>query len=177
MHMMSNSQRRVSTRTRLLRVLTLTAALLVVAVVAAALPAGAARASTTQISGTWAITSGTVVEQRQVGQLLYLRQQGTSAFTGDLVGTTAFDLRVFLRPDFSSFGWATEPFTGAFGGRSGGFGMLELATGGADGSVRIDALVGNGTGGLRGIHGHITFVSDLCLPESCEGTYSGVLTG
>ena len=55
--------------------------------------------------------------------------------------------------------------------------MLEWATGAADGSVRIDALVGNGKGALRGIHGHLTFVSDLCLPESCEGTYSGVLTG
>jgi hypothetical protein len=161
-------------RTHLLRALALTAALVVVAFAAA--PAGA-RTNAMQISGNWSITSGAVVEQRQLGQLLFLRQQGTSAFTGSLVGTTAFDLRVFLRPDFSSFGWATEPFTGSLGNRAGGFDMLEWATGAADGSVRIDAVVGNGTGALRGIRGHITFVSNLCLPESCEGTYSGVLTG
>ena len=177
MHTMLMRQRQPSNRAHLLRVLTLAVALFVAAVAAAAVPATAARTSTAHVSGTWSITSGNVVEQRQVGQLLFLRQQGTSAYTGDLAGTTTFDLRVFLRPDFSSFGWATEPFTGTLGGRTGGFDMLEWATGGADGSVRVDALVGNGRGGLRGVHGRITFVSDLCLPESCEGTYSGVLTG
>ncbi len=65
----------------------------------------------------------------------------------------------------------------SFDGRSGGFEMLEWATGAPDGSVRIDALVGNGTGALRGVRVHITFVSNLCLPDSYEGTYSGVLTG
>ncbi len=162
---------------QLIRAIALSTALAVLAVLAVAAPASAARAVSVQVSGSWSITSGVVVEQRQVGQLLYVRQQGTSAFTGDLAGTTAFDLRAFLRPDFSSFGWATEPFTGRYGGRTGSFVMVEWATGNADGSVRIDALIGGGTGGLRGVHGHITFVSDLCLPESCAGTYTGSLTG
>ena len=75
-------------RTRLLRALALTAASIATAVLAAAAPAGA-RTGAMQISGSWSITSGAVVEQRQVGELLYLRQQGTSAFTGALVGATA----------------------------------------------------------------------------------------
>ena len=55
--------------------------------------------------------------------------------------------------------------------------MLERVTGGVDGSVRIDAVVLDGTGELRNVRGTITFVSPLCISETCEGTYSGLLVG
>ncbi len=139
--------------------------------------ASAHRPGPTTVAGSWAITSSEVVDQKQIGQLLYLRQRGTAAFTGDLAGTTSFDLRAVLRPDFSSFGLATETFTGTIGGRTGTLLLLERVTGGADGSARIDAIAVGGTGGLRGLHGQITFISDLCLPETCTGTYSGSLSG
>ena len=168
-----------STRNTPSRFLPWRASALVAAACAAALVAVAPAAGTgsrpTSVQGTWSITSAEVVAQRPVGQLVFLRQQGTSSFAGNLAGTTTFDLNVFLRPDFSSFGWATETFTGTLDGRTGTLDMLEWATGAADGSVRIDAIVTRGTGGLRGTHGAITFVSPLCLPETCEGTYSGTL--
>ena len=116
----------------------------------------------TAVGGNWTITSGEVVDQKQIGQLVYLRQRGTAAFAGDLVGTTSFDLRAFLRPDFSSSGLATEVFTGTIGGRSGTLLLLERVTGGADGSARIDAVALGGTGGLRGLHGQITCLQSLC---------------
>ncbi len=141
---------------------------------AATASAGEHRAT---VTGTWSTTSASVVDQQQLGALLYLRQDGTAAFDGDLTGTTAFVLHAFLRADYSSFGWATELFTGTWRGRSGTLLMLEEATGGADGSVRIEATVVGGTGGLKGLRGKITFVSDLCIPETCAGTYSGELKG
>ena len=118
-----------------------------------------------------------MVEQQQLGPLLYLRQEGTAQFEGGLVGTTEFDLRAFLRADYSSTGWATEFFTGTWHGRSGTLLLVETATGNADGSVRVEAKVVNGTGELAGVHGKITFVSDLCIPETCAGTYEGALKG
>lgn len=144
---------------------------------AAVAPASAHRDGSTTVAGSWAITSANIVDQKQVGSLVYLRQRGTAAFNGALAGTTNFDLRAFLRPDFSSFGLATEVFTGTIGGRSGTLLLLERVTGGADGSARIDAVALAGTGGLRGLHGQITFVSALCVPETCAGTYSGSLSG
>ena len=154
------------------------AALLALALLAAA---GAATAGhvrvATAVSGSWAATGGDIVEQRQLGSATYLRQLGSSSFQGDLVGATTFDLRLVLRADFSSFGWATEAFQGKLGGRSGTLSMLERVTGGVDGSVRIDAVVLDGTGELRNVRGTITFVSPLCIPETCEGTYSGLLVG
>lgn len=129
------------------------------------------------VFGVSSITSAEVVDQSQIGKLLYLRQRGTAAFTGDLAGTTSFDLHAFIRPDFSSFGWATEVFTGTIGGRSGTLLLLEQVTGNADGSALIEATAVGLTGGLHGVRGHITFVSDLCVPETCEGTYSEVLKG
>ena len=146
------------------------------AALAVVVSASAHRPGPTAVTGSWTTTSGEVVDQKQIGPLLYLRQRGTAAFTGELAGTTTFDLRAVVRPDFSSFGLATETFTGTIGGRSGTLLLLERVTGGADGSARIDAIALGGTGGLRGVHGQITFVSDLCLPEACAGTYSGSLS-
>ena len=143
---------------------------------AAVAPASAHRHDPTTVTGSWAITSAEVVDQKPIGSLVYLRQRGAAEFTGDLSGTTSFDLRAFLRADFSSFGWATEVFTGTIGGRSGTLLLLERVTGGANGSARIDAIALAGTDGLRGLHGQITFSSDLCLPETCAGTYSGSLS-
>lgn len=154
----------------------LVAGLAVVSLAVTALAAGSIRGATS-VSGSWRATAGEVVEQRQLGPSTYLRQRGASAFEGDLAGTTTFDLRLVLHPDFSSVGWATETFAGSFEGRAGTLSMLELAVGGADGSVRIDAVVLGGTGDLRGVRGTITFVSPLCIPETCEGTYTGTLHG
>ena len=112
------------------------AALLALAllVTAGAATAGHVRVATA-VSGSWAATGGDIVEQRQLGSATYLRQLGSSSFQGDLVGATTFDLRLVLRADFSSFGWATEAFQGKLGGRSGTLSMLERVTGGVDGSV------------------------------------------
>jgi hypothetical protein len=149
----------------------------VLVVAAFAGPADAGAPSTTSVSGSWTATGGAIVEQRTIGPLTYLRQTGSSAFAGDLVGATTFDLRLLLRPDYSSFGWASETFDGNVAGRTGRLLMLEQVTGAADGAVRIDAVVVGGTGDLRGVHGFISFVSPLCIPDTCEGTYSGTLRG
>ena len=118
-------------------------------------------------------TAATVVDQQQLGALLHLHEQGAAAFDGDLSGRRR-------RPpppaaDFSSLGWATEFFTGTLDGRTGTLLFVEKARVGADGSARIDATVVYGTGAFEGMHGEIRFVSDLCVPETCTGTYSGEL--
>ena len=151
------------------------AAVAVIMTASIAAPSSAARGRKTSVDGTWATTAATVVDQQQLGALLHLHEQGAAAFDGDLVGTTTFDLQAFLRADFSSFGWATEFFTGTLDGRTGTLLFVEKARVGADGSARIDATVVYGTGAFEGMHGEIRFVSDLCVPETCTGTYSGEL--
>ena len=148
-----------------------------VALLVSATASSAAGGHQAAVTGTWSTTSAQVVEQQQLGPLLHLRQEGTAEFAGALAGTTGFDLHAFLRADYSSIGWAIEFFTGTWQGRSGTLLLVETATGGADGSVRIEATVVNGTGGLAGVHGKLTFVSDLCIPETCAGTYAGTLKG
>jgi hypothetical protein len=151
-------------------------ALALVGALATVAPASAGRAHSVPVSGDWSITGSQVVDQQQIGSLTYLRELGTTASTGDLAGTTSFDLRIFLRPDFSSFGWATETFTGTVPGLgTGTMFWLERATGGADGSALVEALVVGGTGDFAGLHGSIRYTSPLCLPDSCGGTYAGVL--
>ena len=82
--------------------------------------------------------------------LSYLREGCDRHGSGDLAGTTSFDLRLFLRPDFSSFGWATETFTGTVPDLGSGTMLwLERATGGADGSALVEALVVGGHRRLR----------------------------
>ena len=160
-----------------MRTFTAVIALALAAALAAVAPASAARSHSVAVSGEWSITSGQVVDQRQIGSLTYLRELGTTVSTGDLAGTTSFDFRDFLRPDFSSFGWATETFTGTVPGLGTGTMLwLESAAGGADGSALVQALVVGGTGDFAGVHGSIRYTSPLCLPDSCVGTYTGVLT-
>jgi hypothetical protein len=152
-------------------------ALSLAAALATVASASAARAHSVAVSGEWSITNSRVVDQRQIGSLTYLRELGTTVSTGDLAGTTSFDLRIFLQPDFSSFGWATETFTGTVPGLGSGTMLwLERAKGGADGSALVEALVVGGTGDFAGLHGSIRYTSPLCLPDSCGGTYAGVLT-
>jgi hypothetical protein len=55
--------------------------------------------------------------------------------------------------------------------------MLETASSGADGATRIDAIVVGGTGELGSVRGSLSFVSPLCVPETCSGTYTGALFG
>jgi hypothetical protein len=156
--------------------LTAVVGILVLAAICAG-QAGASAPVATSVNGTWAATGGAVVDQRALGSLTYLRQSGSSAFAGDLVGTTTFDLRILVWPDFSSSGWASETFEGRLAGRAGRLLMVERVTGGADGSARIEAVVIGGTGDLHDVRGTITFVAPLCIPETCEGTYSGMLRG
>ena len=79
--------------------------------------------------------------------------------------STVFDLRLLLRPDFSSFGWATETFDGTLRGRRGKLFMLETASSGADGSTRIDVIVVGGTGELGSVRGSLSFVYRCAFPR------------
>src|SRR3954462_10697638 len=129
-----------------------------VLVAAIAVPSIADGGRKTSVDGTWATTAAQVVDQQQLGPLLHLQQQGAAAFAEDLNGTMTFDLHAVIRADYSSFGWATEFFTGTWGDRAGTLMLVERASGAADGSVRVEAKVVNGTGALSGVRGELTFV-------------------
>ncbi|MBA3688154.1 MAG: DUF3224 domain-containing protein [Chloroflexi bacterium] len=148
-------------------------ALLASSALAGASPAAAS--AVTMVSGSYTTEALALDAVTAHGMTLHLSAHATSAWSGDLTGTTTYTfVGIVNLVNGTTVGTLDETFTGTAAGI--GFGTLvfrESVFVSGSGALHLEAVIRGGTGAFSGARGMIVFKGISALDGSGGGTYFG----
>jgi hypothetical protein len=136
---------------------------------------GATASPPSSASGTFTYTSSTFNSIREAGGNLIIDLSATVSYTGTFAGTSTVNGTLILHPDGSANFHDVEVFTGTVNGVAGTV-TFNLA-GRNDAAINLKATntIVSATGELAGLHGVLSMVGSVRIPQGPFGTYSGQL--